>query len=93
MSGTEIGVGIVLGREEAHCRSLLGWRTGPAGREAGWMGLGLKGSCLKLCFTSTTAHLHEAISPRGGRVGRKQIFQHRQCQAGAALSGPELLQK
>lgn len=71
VSGTEIGTGIVSGRAEAHFRCLLGWGVGPAGREAAWMGLGLKGSCPKLCFTSTTAHLHETISPWGGRGGHK----------------------
>lgn len=40
------------GREEMHIRCQLGWRTGPAGRGAGWMGLGLESSCPKLGFTS-----------------------------------------
>lgn len=40
------------GREEMHFRCQLGWRTGPAGRGAGWMGLGLESSCPKLGFTS-----------------------------------------
>ena len=75
-------------------RHILGayWGGGLVQR-AGWTGLGLKGSCPKLCFTSTTAHLHAVISPRGGRGGHKQIFQHWWCQAGAALSGLERLQK